>query len=323
MSKVSIATLTAKDLEAVVECDRLISGRSRRGFFRKRFGDMEPSSDGFIQIGAWNHGEQVGSALCGYAEDDPIGAWNHGELAGFASAHILEGEFGDGEIIAVLDTLGVQSDSRHQGIGRDLLEDIALLARARGARRMISQAHWEQLGLIRLFAASKFSIMPHLVLERSLASLEAREDDATIVVRSMNDDDFKAVTAIDRKVIGLDRSTFYKRKFSEALEQSGVRVSMVAEQDGIAVGFVMARVDYGEFGQTSPAAVLDTIGVRPGFDGHGVGAALIAQLFQNLVSLHIERVRTVVPWNGYGLLSFLERNGFQPTEALSFARELT
>lgn len=301
MSKVTIAALTAKDLEKVVECDRLISGRSRRGFFEKRFGAQESASDGFIQIGAWTHGK----------------------LAGFASAHILEGEFGGGEIVAVLDALGVESDARHQGIGLKLLEDIASLAKAHGARRIISQAHWEQLGLVRLFAVSKFSISPQVVLERPLTSLEAREDDATIVVRSMNEADFNAVTAIDRKAMGLDRSAFYKRKFAEVLEQSGVRVSMVAEQDGIAVGFVMARVDYGEFGQTSPAAVLDTIGVRPGFDGHGVGAALMAQLFQNLVSLRIERVRTVVPWNGYGLLSFLERNGFQPTEALSFARELT
>ena len=50
----------------------------------------------------------------------------------------------------------------------------------------------------------------------------------------------------------------------------------------------------GEFGKVDKAAVLDTIGVHPGFAGSGVGHALLSQLFLNLATLQVEAVLTQV-----------------------------
>ncbi len=143
-----------------------------------------------------------------------------------------------------------------------------------------------------------------------------------VPVRSLQPGDLPAMIAIDRRVTGRDRAAYYRRKSAEALEESGVRVSLVAELDGRLVGFVMARVDFGEFGRTEPEGVLDTIAVDPAYAGHNVGTALVSQLLANLASLRVERVRTEVAWDNFGLLGFLERCGFRPSQRLSFARPI-
>ena len=84
-----------------------------------------------------------------------------------------------------------------------------------------------------------------------------------IPVRSMTEADLDRLITIDRRATGQDRTTYYQRKFREALHESGVRVSLIAELDGHAVGFIMARVDFGEFGQADSEAVVDTAAPRP------------------------------------------------------------
>lgn len=143
-----------------------------------------------------------------------------------------------------------------------------------------------------------------------------------VPVRSLTADDLGALIAIDRRITGRDRAAYYRRKVEEALEESGIRVSLVAEIEGRVAGFIMARVDFGEFGHTEPEAVIDTIGVDPLHAQKAIGSALMSQLLANLSTLRVERVRTEVEWNHFGLLGFLDRCGFRPSARLSFARPL-
>jgi predicted N-acetyltransferase YhbS len=138
----------------------------------------------------------------------------------------------------------------------------------------------------------------------------------------MREEDFAAIVRIDRKATGQDRTGYYGRKFKEVMSESGVRVSLVAEVDGISAGFIMARVDFGEFGKTEPVAVIDTIGVDPDLSGGGVGRALLSQLLVNLAGLHVETVRTTVAWDNFPLLSFLKANGFAPSRRLLLTRRV-
>ncbi|SEH33815.1 GNAT family N-acetyltransferase [Magnetospirillum fulvum] len=143
-----------------------------------------------------------------------------------------------------------------------------------------------------------------------------------IPVRSMTEADLPAIIATDSKITGRDRSAYCRDKLAEVLNESGVRVSLVAEIDGQFAGFVMARVDYGDFGRANPVAVIDTIGVLPLFTHRGVGRALISQLMVNLSSLRVERVKTQVSWDELPLASFLHGLGFTPSQRLSFIRRL-
>jgi len=141
-----------------------------------------------------------------------------------------------------------------------------------------------------------------------------------IPVRSLVAEDLSHLVAIDRRITGATRTAYFERKVTEALEQSAIRVSLIAEVDGLPVGFIMARVDFGEFGETAPEAVIDTLGVNPGIAHARVGVAMVSQLLTNLAALQVERVRTEVNWNQFDLLGFLEYCGFKPAQRLSFRR---
>jgi GNAT superfamily N-acetyltransferase len=139
-----------------------------------------------------------------------------------------------------------------------------------------------------------------------------------IPVRTLLESDLRAIVAIDRGITGRDRLAYFEGKVAEALHQSDVRVSLIAERDGGPVGFIMARVDFGEFGRIEPTAVLDTIGVDPDHRGAGVGRALLSQLLINLMMLRVEHVRTELDWRERDLLGFLDHCGFRPAQQLCF-----
>ncbi|MCL4791400.1 MAG: GNAT family N-acetyltransferase [Gammaproteobacteria bacterium] len=141
-----------------------------------------------------------------------------------------------------------------------------------------------------------------------------------IPIRGIRAGDLRALLAIDRETTGRDRSAYLQAKVNEALNESDVRVSLVAEIDGRVVGFVMARVELGDFGHTDPTAELDTIGVAPDCKGQGVGRALLSQLIANLSALRVERILTEVSWDDPQLLLFLARCGFHPSSCLPFER---
>jgi ribosomal protein S18 acetylase RimI-like enzyme len=143
-----------------------------------------------------------------------------------------------------------------------------------------------------------------------------------IPIRSMIAEDLAAIVGIDKQITGRGRQAYYKRKLAEAMEESAVRVSLVAEIDHKVAGFVMARVDFGEFGHTEAEAVLDTIGIDPSCGHKRVATALLSQLVTNLAGLRVERLRTEVGWNHFGLLSFLDRMGFRPHTRLALRRAI-
>jgi ribosomal protein S18 acetylase RimI-like enzyme len=143
-----------------------------------------------------------------------------------------------------------------------------------------------------------------------------------IPVRSMAESDLRALVSIDRRITGRDRAAYFQRKLADALTESDVRVSLVAELDSVPVGFIMARVDLGEFGRVETTAVIDTLGVDPDYQNRGVGRALVSQLLSNLNTLRVETVRTEVDWQDRDLLGYLDRSGFRPSQQLCFDQPL-
>lgn len=88
-----------------------------------------------------------------------------------------------------------------------------------------------------------------------------------VTIRNLRPADLAAVIAIDALDTGLRRAEFYQLKLKQALSDTGIMVSLGAELDGLLVGFLLARVYYGEFGVLGRVAVLDAIGVHPDFQG--------------------------------------------------------
>ena len=91
-----------------------------------------------------------------------------GSLRGFATAHILRGEFGKENAVAVLDGLGVEVESQELGVGQALMNELTRSMRQMGVGLLQSQAIWTNHALLRFFDASGFKLAPTLALERSV-----------------------------------------------------------------------------------------------------------------------------------------------------------
>lgn len=145
---------------------------------------------------------------------------------------------------------------------------------------------------------------------------ETRTGAEAVYVRRLRPDDFERVVALDARSVGRRRDEYFRLKLELAIQETGVEVSLAAELDGLFVGFLIARVYYGEFGSVEPTAVLEVLGVDPDFRGRGVAHALMRQLRTNLLALRVGTIQTEVHWNDQDLMAFFHREGFQPAARL-------
>jgi len=296
----TVRPLAPADLDEVVRIDRERSGRSRTEFYARRFEAIAGEPRSFIGLGAERRGR----------------------LVGFVLAHILDGEFGGSAPVGVLDAIGVSAEVEREGMATALLAALEEEFFARGAYEVRTQADWTEHGMVAFLSTRGFRLSPRVVLERVLE--RPVEDEFAweeLPVRSMTERDLPALVRLDRRITGRDRSAYLSRKAAE-LRRGGIGLSLVAEVDRLVAGFLMARVDFGEFGRTEPTAVLDTIGVDPAYERRHVGRALLEQLLLNLRSLRAERVLTEVEWHRVSLLGFLSRTGFEPAQRLAFEKAI-
>jgi GNAT superfamily N-acetyltransferase len=330
ISGAKLRRLGAQDLDAVVEIDAQITGRSRRDYFERR----------------------LHAALQAPAIHMQFAAEEGGVLEGYVLARRLEGEFGSLEPTLRLEVISVRPGEQGHGYGDALLGALEAEARKLKIFEMRTQAAWKNRAMLGFLDHAGFQLGGNQVIdceihagrmgggeERVLAPephrLSAEIDHSTrqandfealardrAEVRSLERTDLEDIVRIDRRIMGRDRSAYIERVVNEALNDSAVRVSLVARQDGSATGYIMASVDFGDFGRTEPVAVIDTIGVDPGFAGAGIGGALLSQLFVNLEALRVERVATVVARDNFGLLGFFYRAGFGTSQRLAFVKRL-
>lgn len=300
--------LVPGDLEAVIAIDQAITGGSRRGFYAKRLAGLGDGRNGTVGLAATSGGR----------------------LQGFLLADVLDGEFGGKAPVGVLGAIGVDPAAGRKGVATALLQALEGVLADRGVGALRTEADWAEHPLTGFFSANGLRLSRRLVLERPVGDLveeppaQGTEEFAweQVPVRSMVEADLPAIVQADRKITGRDRTPYYQRKAVEVLRQSGVRVSLVAEVDRQFAGFLMARVDMGDFGRTEPTAVMDTVGVHPAFARRNVGRALMRQLLLNLGSLRVERVVTQADWDAFDLLRFLARTGFTLSQRLSFEKPL-
>lgn len=145
----------------------------------------------------------------------------------------------------------------------------------------------------------------------------------SVVVRNLRPSDLEAVIALDAKNVGRRRDEFFKLKLKQAMSDTGITVSLAAESDGMFVGFLLARVFYGEFGVSERVAMMDVIDVHPDFRHHHVATALLAQLQTNLLGLGIGTLRTEVGWDDHDLMAFFRHEGFVMAQRLCLDLDLS
>ena len=323
--------LAARDLDAVVAIDAALNGRARRAYHERRLAAAKRAPELHAQF-AVEEGQSV---------------------TGYVLGKVLEGEFGRSEPAIRLEVIAVSPDAQGHGDGLALCGALEAEVRRRGIRELRTGASWHDHRMLQFLDHAGWSLGSNHVIGCRLAeaSLGSATEEAVVIeererpadqhdysqpaandfetlardladVRSLSAKDLEAVVRIDRRLTGRDRSAYMKHRLEEALADSGIRVSLVARIENSVAGYLMASADYGDFGRAEPVAIIDTIGVDPGFAHRGVGHALLSQLLINLGALRIERVETVLAKENLDLLAFFYAAGFGPSDRLAFVKQL-
>ena len=330
LRQLKIRRLAAADVDAVVALDAKLTGRTRRAYFDRRLAAALRQPELHVQFAVEENGAFRGHAL----------------------ARVLEGEFGRTRPGLRLEVISVLPEAQSKGAGRALHRALEEEARKRGIAEIRTGAAWRDHVMLRFLDGVGYQLAPNQVIECAVqeSSLGAREESVqspsrektgdpndwsapaandieqlardTADVRLLTAKDLDAVVRIDSRITGRDRRAYMQHALDEALRESGVRISLAARIDGNVAGFVMARADLGDFGRTEPVAVIDTLDVAPEYAHHGIGHALLSQLFLNLGALRIERVETVVDRKAFELLGFFYDVGFAPGQRLAFVKTL-
>ncbi len=327
MSDYKLRPLSPEDLDRVSDIESKITGSPRKAYFEKRLALVRANPKSFIHCGV----EQGANLL------------------GFGFARIQEGDFGSTDPVVVLDDIGVAVENQGKGVGKTVLSGIEQQMKNKGIKTLKTQIDWTDPAMTAFFSSAGFRLASSQIIERDTSLLEEYVAEVApvimdskwqvhsdaggndydrlardkVYVRSFKSDDLGSVIRIDGKYTGRERAAYYEAKSREMLDESGIRVSVVAEDDGIVTGFIMARVDFGEFGKVDAEAVIDTLGVHPVYARAGVGHALLSQLLLNLSTLKVEKVRTQVSWENFDLQRFLYRCGFAPSQRLVLAKTVS
>lgn len=150
-----------------------------------------------------------------------------------------------------------------------------------------------------------------------------------VKIRVLDENDLDAVVEIDRRVMGKERRSFWKRKIAYA----GIypRPALVAVVEGKIVGFILGFVSGWEFGVPDTVGWIDTLGVDPAFQRRGIGRTLFNALIEifkksgrqesvETTEREVEGVNivyTLASWNDWDLLQFYHSMGFKKGEMVN------
>jgi ribosomal protein S18 acetylase RimI-like enzyme len=147
-STIKIRLMKADDFDAVVAIDEKVLKVSRPGYYRLKFEKLVQSKD------------YVPTSLVAEVED--------GTVVGFVMGELYIGDYGISQEEATLDTIGVDPDYQHKGIGEWLLNEFMDHLRTLGVRKIDTLVSWNDSKLIHFFSANQFSPSKTINLERGL-----------------------------------------------------------------------------------------------------------------------------------------------------------
>jgi len=145
---IHIRLMEEEDFDAVVGIDKKILKVSRPDYYKMKFEKLFQSR------------EYVPASLVAEQED--------GTVVGFVMGEIYMGEYGIFQEEATLDTINVDPDFQHQGIGTKLLNEFIDHLKRLGVQRINTLVGWNDARLMNFFGANHFSPSQTINLERQL-----------------------------------------------------------------------------------------------------------------------------------------------------------
>ena len=147
-STINIRLMQADDFDAVVGIDEKVLKASRPEYYEMKFEKLFNSKD------------YLPASLVAEEED--------GTLVGFVMGELYMGEYGIFREEASLDTIGVDPDHQHRGIGEQLINEYLDHLKKLGVQKINTLVDWNDSKLIQFFSANRFSPSKTINLERRL-----------------------------------------------------------------------------------------------------------------------------------------------------------
>ncbi len=147
-STIKIRVMKADDFDAVVAIDKKILKASRPEYYEVKFEKLFRSRD--------------------YLPASLVAETEEGTVAGFVMGEIYMGEYGIFQEEARLDTIGVDPDHQHKGIGGRLINEFMDHMKSVGVQKINTLVDWNDSRLIHFFSANHFMPSKTINLERSL-----------------------------------------------------------------------------------------------------------------------------------------------------------
>jgi ribosomal protein S18 acetylase RimI-like enzyme len=140
--------MKADDFDAVVGIDEKVLKAARPEYYEMKFEKLFQSKD------------YIPASLVAEDED--------GTVLGFVMGELFLGEYGMFQEEATLDTIGVDPDCQHKGIGKLLIKEFMDHLRELGVQKIHTLVDWNDSKLVEFFRANKFTPSKTINLERSL-----------------------------------------------------------------------------------------------------------------------------------------------------------
>lgn len=133
-----------------------------------------------------------------------------------------------------------------------------------------------------------------------------------LVIRSLVDQDIEPA-------ISIWWSDISPKEIINAEIRGPNNMSLVAEYEGILVGFVIARSVYIGLPMVG-VCLMHVMAVRNDYQQQGIGTALINQLRNNCCDKNIKIIRAPVPEGNERLKKYVEDLGFHPSDTIEYDR---
>jgi len=140
-------------------------------------------------------------------------------------------------------------------------------------------------------------------------------------VRPVDELDIDAIVAIDEKIGGRYRPEVWERRIGYYLRRDP-EASVVAENAGRVVGFMLGEVRSGEFGLEEPTGWIEVLGVDPDHRGQAIGRRMAEAMLEYFKGQGATSVRTLVDEGMGEIAGFFTSLGFAPSPLRPFARPL-
>lgn len=145
---ITIRLMKPEDFDAVVAIDEKVLKAPRPEYYERKFEKLFESRD------------YIPGSLVAEHED--------GRVVGFVMGEIYLGEYGIFQEEATLDTIGVDPDCQHRGVGKQLIDEFIDHLRDVGVKKVHTLVGLDDTQLISFFNANRFSPSKTINLERAL-----------------------------------------------------------------------------------------------------------------------------------------------------------